>query len=413
MAATTARDRLPPSPPHAEAGSPGRSQPSDEWRADIEVLTRPLLEALANLAGLESTYLTVFDWDRREQEVRFVFSAGQIQVVEGHRIPLPAELSPEAFPGVTRSPLTTASPPDSLVARRLGLKAYVSVPVTVGKHRLFGMLCGASRNPREISESVVDLMESFARLIADHVVRARAEASENRAKLAESQLVSRTRFIAQAEHRLKTPLTALRGLSVTLRDHWDDLAASERVEFHAGIVRNAGLLSKEVDGLLAEARADMRTRELNPVRVDLGPLVRMMAKAFDGLSTSHHVMADDVSDGIGAFVDPIAIHQVLGHLLDNAVKYSPNGGRITIRVSEGADGIAIDVIDQGVGLPSAQDIFEPFRRGEGQEAGTPGIGLGLHIVRSLVEAMSGTVTARSNPGGGSTFTAIVPPAPRF
>src|SRR2546425_829172 len=110
---------------------------------DFEALTQPLLEALAKLADLESTYLTVFDWESREQEVRFVYNAAKIEVEKGTRIEVPVELSPESLPGVTRSPADLGKAhPDSRIARRLGLKRYVSVPVTVSKHQLYGMLCG-------------------------------------------------------------------------------------------------------------------------------------------------------------------------------------------------------------------------------------------------------------------------------
>src|SRR5438309_11677194 len=84
---------------------------------DLEGLTRPLLEALAKLGSFESTYLTVFDWERREQEVRVVHSVGKIQVEEGMRVAIPQSLSQEALPGVTRSPVDLSkTSPDSWVA---------------------------------------------------------------------------------------------------------------------------------------------------------------------------------------------------------------------------------------------------------------------------------------------------------
>jgi signal transduction histidine kinase len=382
----------------------------DQKSSDIEGLIRPLLEALAKLADVESTYLTVFDWDRREQEVRFVFNTGETQIEEGHRIPLPAELSPEAFPGVTRSPLTIGrSQPDSLIARGLGLRAYISVPVSVANHRLFGMLCGASRQPSELSETVVSMFESFAGIMAEHLVQVHMAETERRAMAAESQLLIRARFVAEAEHRLKTPLTVLQGASLTLRDHGDELSERSRTQLQDSLVRNVLLLSDEVEHLLVEARAEVRARESSSIHLELGPMVRELAGAFNGLGDAHEVVAE-VPREIAAFVDPTAMYQVLGHLLDNAVKYSPAGGRITVRATEGSGSVAIEIIDEGNGLPSGVDVFVPFRRGEpGQQ--TPGIGLGLHIVRNLVEAMQGTVTAVNNQGPGSTFIVRVPSAP--
>lgn len=384
--------------------------PWDEKGAEIDGLIRPLLEALAKLADLESTYLTVFDWERSEQEVRFVFSAGETQVEEGHRIPLPVEVSQESFPGVTRSPQTALhAQPDSLVARRLGLEAFVSVPVVVAKHRLVGMLCGASRNPRQVSETVVGLFESFADIMADHLQRTEMQEMEDRAAAAESKLLDRARFLVEVEHRVKTPLSALHGAALILRDRREELSEPARIELEQSVVRSVLLLSRELESLLIEARADVRARELSPVDLDMGALVHQIADAFCGLSANHDIVAD-VATPARVLVDADAMYQVIGHLVDNAIKYSPDGGLITIRLDEAEGSVTIDVIDEGIGLPTTGDLFEPFRRGDPDDERTAGIGLGLHIVRNLVEAMGGTVTARTNSGAGSTFSVNVPRA---
>ena len=168
-------------PPHAAAGG-----------VDLEGLTRPLLEALARIAGLESTYLTVFDWDGREQEVRFVHRAGGVEIEEGSRLPLPPEVSRESLPGVTRSPpQMPGTHPDSQAARQLGLRTYVSVPVVLARHQLFGMICGASRRAGAVSEPVVSVMEFFAGIVADHITRERVAATEQLAATAEEQRLAR------------------------------------------------------------------------------------------------------------------------------------------------------------------------------------------------------------------------------
>lgn len=392
---------------------PTRSSPSwDQGGAEMGGLIRPILEALAKLANMEATYLTVFDWERREQEVRFVFAAGRTQIQEGQRLPLPDDVSEEAFPGVTRSPPTLENPaqPDGLVARRHGLKTFVSVPVTAPKHLLFGMLCGASRHPQELSESVVGLFESFAAIVADHLARAQMKEAEDRAVAAEAHLLGRTRIFAQAQHRIKTHLTVLLGMSMTLRDERRKLSDPTSFELEQGLVRSVRLLSQEIEGLLAESGADIHSRALSPVDCEMGAMVSEITRAFNGLDTTHHVVAD-VSGPLRAFVDPTAVDQILGHLIDNAIKYSPGGGLITVRAARDVGSICIEVIDHGIGLPPDVDVFEAFRRGT-QDHRTPGIGLGLHIVRTLVEAMSGTVTARNDPDAGSTFTVTLPAGDR-
>lgn len=378
---------------------------------DLEGLTRPLLEALAKLGSLESTYLTTLDWDRRQQIVRFVHSTSELQVQEGQSAPLPEDLSPETIPGVTRSPAEIPKQhPDSQVAKQLGLKTYISVPVTMAEHRMFGMLCGASRAARPIGESVVTVMEFFAQIIADHVIREQTAAMELRALTAEEGLRSRARFLAEAEHQLKTPMMIVERMSSMLLQHWRSMPDEQRTELLTTITRDAKKLSRGIQDLLVEARADIQARELAPVPLELAPLVQAIAKAFSSASTSHEVVAE-VEEGTMAMADPTPLRQVLGHLLDNAIKYSPGGGTTMIRVAPTSHDVQIEVIDEGVGLPEEVDIFEPFHRGATEEGeDPPGIGLGLHIVRSLIEAMGGSVEAQDNTGRGSTFTVRLPKA---
>jgi len=376
---------------------------------DLEGLTRPLLAALATIAGLESTYLTVFDWGRREQEVRFVHRTGGVEIEEGSRLPLPPEVSQESLPGVTRSPpQMPKTHPDSQAAKRLGLRTYVSVPVVLAKHELFGMLCGASKRTGTVTEPVVAVMEFFAETVADHITRERVAATEQRAAAAEEQLRARARYLAVAEHQLKTPLTSLLGAVKLLRDGWKVLDDAQREQFVEMVVRSGDDLSCRIDGLLTEARADVQSRDLDPVDLDLGTFVDAITRATDGLTTDLSVRAH-VEAGLHLRVDPTALHQVLGHLLDNAIKYSPRHAAVNVAVSSTADGVAISVVDEGMGLPDGVDVFEAFQRGDQDLVGAiPGIGLGLHIVRNLVEAMGGTVAAEGNRWRGSTFTVLLP-----
>jgi signal transduction histidine kinase len=379
---------------------------------DLEDLTRPLLEALATLGSLDSTYLIVFDWDRREQEVRFVHSAGEVSITKGSRLPLPDTVFQESLPGVTRSSAQMPETfPDAQAAKHLGLGTYVSVPVVLAKHELYGMLSGAGKRAQPVSERLVSAMEFFAQMIAEQVSRTLVAATEQRADLAEEELRARARFLAVAEHQLKTPLTAIQGAAEVLHARWADLGVSTRDEFLEIILRNARRLSAGFTGLLVEARADVRSRELVPVDVDLGALVQAIARELDAVSTGHQVRAN-VEQGLTTHADPTALGQVLGHLLDNAVNYSPAGGVITVVGYKTAEGVAVAVVDEGTRLPVGIDIFEAFQRGDSTEVGAaPGIGLGLHIVRTLVEAMGGSVTAQSDAEAGTRFTVNLPLLP--
>jgi K+-sensing histidine kinase KdpD len=396
-----------------EAGMGHDGAPVAANSHDLEELTRPLLEALATLGSLDSTYLIVFDWDRREQEVRFVHSAGEESITKGSRLPLPDTVFQESLPGVTRSSAQMPETfPDAQAAKHLGLGTYVSVPVLLAKHELYGMLSGASRRPQPVSERLVSAMEFFAQMIAEHVSRTQVAATEQRADLAEEELRARARFLAVAEHQLKTPLTAIQGAAEVLHARWADLGAFTRDQFLDIIVRNARDLSAGFTGLLVEARADVRSRELVPEDLDLFELVQLITQELDAVSTDHQVRAE-IEQGLATYADPTALCQALGHLLDNAIKYSPAEGVITVVGYKTAEGVAVAVVDEGIRLPYGIDIFEAFQRGDSTEVGAaPGIGLGLHIVRNLVEAMGGSVTAQSDAEAGTRFIMNLPmPAP--
>jgi K+-sensing histidine kinase KdpD len=326
------------------------------------------------------------------------------------RVAIAPGLSPQTLPGVTRSLETLPKAhPDSQVARGLGLQTYVSVPVVVAEHRLWGMLCGASRSPRHVGESLISLMEYLASLIADHVVREQTAATERRAQAAEETLRARAVFLAEAEHELKTPLTVIVGMARTLTDEWRNLTEDERTEFLSAVTWNAGILSQKIDNLLVEAQAEVRARSLEREEVHVDQVLRATARGFDGAFPGHRVLAAD-GEEVTAVGDASALQQVLGLLLDNAVKYSPEGGTIRLTARRMEREVVIEVVDARVGVPEDIDIFAPFQRGPGGELGPPGVGLGLHIVRNLVEAMGGSIQGRRNPDRGSTFAITLPAA---
>jgi len=378
-------------------------------RANLEAVAGPLLEALAKLGELDSTYITVFDWDRREEEVRFLRSTGAIEI--GSRQPVAEDLSSESVPGVTRHRVDPGdAPPPTAGARFLAPLTYVGVPILLAEHELYGMVRATIRrsSPVVVGGPVIMAMQLFARIIADHVTRARAAATERRAEVAEEQLRARARYLAQADHQLKTPLSVLIGTLRLLRDDWADLGDDKRERCLEMATRSAQTLSDEIDGLLVEAKAEVQSRELIPIQLDLVDLTRKISQAFNALSNDHQVRSE-VEEGLTTWADPAVLDQVLGHLLDNAIKYSPAGGLIRVVGQKTAAGVEMAVIDQGVGLPEGIDIFEPFVRGDEMQVGIlPGVGLGLHIVRNLVEATGGSVRAQANAGAGTTFTVTLP-----
>jgi signal transduction histidine kinase len=376
---------------------------------DLERLCRPLLGALAEYARLDSTYLMVIDWERRVQTVRFVHNVGAIEVPEGLELDSPPGLSPQALLGVTVSPDLPETHPDSQVAKHLKLGTYISVPIVTADHRLFGVLCAAGRISREVDESTVSMMEFFARLIADHVSREKSATTELRAGIAEDKLRDRALFLVEAEHQLQAPLQRVTEAAHALQTQRERLSDDEWYRAVITIHINSQTLARQIDKLLEEAHAEVQARSLHPERLELSELLRTTANGFA------FVPAHDVrfrgADDVWARVDRAALNHALGNLIDNAIKYSPDGGTVTLGVRPTGEHVEIDVTDEGVGHIDTVEMFAPFHRGGDETtAAVAGTGLGLYIVRTLVEAMGGTVTARANQDRGSTFTIRLPAA---
>lgn len=212
-------------------------------------------------------------------------------------------------------------------------------------------------------------------------------------------------FIAEVEHKVKTALSILHGWSITLDDRWDDLEDSTRREAVSVIRRTADKVVQQCQQVLEEARIGFATAALEPEVIDLVETVRQSVP--DGTSTGRSIIVD-AGEAVPVRAVPSAVSQIVGHLVDNAAKYSPEGTPVVVRTKGEGPWAVVEVVDRGVGLPEGQEqaIFEPFQRGP--NSGQPGAGLGLFIVRRLAQMMGGSVSASRNSAGGSTFTVRLP-----
>ena len=219
-------------------------------------------------------------------------------------------------------------------------------------------------------------------------------------------------FVANVSHELKTPLTAVRGFAETLLDH--DIPADQRRSFAQTIRDNAERMQRIVDDLLDLSRIESGGWQPKARRVDIAGVVReVFAGAQDAAAHRGLQLIADVPSGASTvYADPTAFRQVIGNLVENAVRYT-TGGNVTVRSRIGAGGVWIDVRDTGIGIAAEHlpRIFERFYRvdaGRSREQG--GTGLGLAIVRHLVDAHGGRVEAASVPGRGTTISVLFPSA---
>jgi len=221
-------------------------------------------------------------------------------------------------------------------------------------------------------------------------------------------------FVANVSHELRTPITAIRGYAETLQAGAlaDPTNAPKMVEI---IHRQSERLSELVEDLLELSRLEGRVFQLAEAPVDLALAAQRAAEAVRPKATSKNVtLAVEVPPDTMALADERGVEQVLINLMDNAVKFTPPQGTITVFARSGAGGVVISVRDTGVGIEQKHlaRVFERFYRvDKGRSRDMGGTGLGLSIVKNLVAAMHGDVRVESAPGKGSTFFVELPFVP--
>ena len=221
-------------------------------------------------------------------------------------------------------------------------------------------------------------------------------------------------FVANASHELKTPLTAIRGFAERLADaELPDATAKHAVE---AIVGNAKRLGALVEDLLELSRIESGSVPLRAEPIAAGELVQRLLRELDPRLRAGELESEITIEGAGRVIaDRSALEQVLANLLDNAIKYTPAGGRVAVQVRPAPEArVRIEVEDSGLGIPRKDlpRIFERFYRVDpGRSRALGGTGLGLAIVKHLVQAMGGQVGVESQLGDGSRFWVELPAAP--
>lgn len=221
-------------------------------------------------------------------------------------------------------------------------------------------------------------------------------------------------FLATTSHELKTPITVIKGYVAILRRSWQRLGDDERADALDAVADRTDSLIALVNQLLLGSRADASRYSLEAEPFDLTGVVRAAAAGFATVSEKHRVVVDVPADVPYVLGDPAAVDPVVGQLLENAIKYSPGGGEIRVVVTPGEGHVAVEVLDRGVGIPAGQEenLFIRFwQAGNGDRREYAGMGLGLHIVRQLVEAQGGTVHAANREDGGARIGFTLPYAP--
>lgn len=303
--------------------------------------------------------------------------------------------------------LAAGGDPSPLWSRRQGRTAAIPVRTRRGEVRYLEF---------QISQLHDATLDTF---VVEGIGRDVTEREQRNASLAQQLAIQRevadelreidemkTGFLEAVSHELRTPLTVIKGLAETLHQHGFRLDASERSQILERLVGASSRLDDLLSDLLDLNRLGRGV--LTPRRrwVELGSFVEDVIAGFEVLTHPIEVRTEQVR----AQVDPVMIERVIENLVGNAAKHTPEGTPITIRVHSDDDVAAIDVSDEGPGIPDElrEALFAPFERGPTAPAHAPGSGIGLSLVRRFVELHDGTVEVDDHPGGGALFRLRLP-----
>jgi PAS domain S-box-containing protein len=289
-------------------------------------------------------------------------------------------------------------------ARELGLHGLVAVPVRSGTTTL-GVVELLATEPRPRDEQLAALMVHLGQQIGQYLDR---KASEREAELLKDQ------FFALVSHELRTPLTSIIGYLELVLEDGETLSSNQR-RFLSVVDRNARRLLRLVGDLLFVAHVEAGRLALEMGDVDLPTLTREAVEAARPRAEAKHLALEATTQEIPPMAgDRDRLAQVLDNLVSNAVKFTPDGGSVSVRLDARDSEALIEVKDTGVGIPAAEQsrLYERFYRAStATERAIPGVGLGLTIAKAIVEAHGGELGFDSVEGRGTTFRVRLPRRP--
>jgi signal transduction histidine kinase len=299
--------------------------------------------------------------------------------------------------------------------RDLGLDLVVPIPF--GRPGLGGLVAaGPKKSGSRFTSEDLDLLEALASELASGLERIRLEEEFlcEKASREKADELSRlkTEFISAVSHELRTPMTSLQNLSELLESgKVKDKAKRERL-LHL-MAAECGRLSRLVHNVLDFGRIERGVKEYTLRPGALQPVIQEVADlARSGIAPEDLSLTVDMPrEPVVVDMDEDAVRQALLNLVDNAVKYSPGKKTIALRLVEGREEVAVRVEDRGIGIApeNRERIFEAFFRSpRAVEYNAKGVGLGLKIVKHIMDGHGGRVDVESEPGAGSAFSLVFP-----
>ncbi|MBI2854290.1 MAG: PAS domain S-box protein [Chloroflexi bacterium] len=373
-------------------------------RADLEIL-----DSLASMVGVAIVNATTFDIaDRARREWKQTFdsmSEGLSIVDVEHNISMANRAMAEMFD----------STPEQMVGRKCcevvhGLKAPISNCPFAD--------CVKTKEPREVEMQEPRSGNRWLRIHLDPVLNAQGDVVavvQAMQDITERKTIEKLKddFIGMVSHELRTPLTVVLGALHTLLSDSSRIPESDAEQLMQDAFWEAHSLADIVNNLLELSRIQAHGIKLDGSSLRMDDVVRGMVDRFNDLHRSHRITVT-IPDGLPEVkADRLRVELVLHNLMNNAVKYSPEGSYIRISVAQERDSLVVSVKDSGAGISpeGKKRLFEPFQRLEAPgQTKVEGVGLGLVVCRRLVEAHGGRIWVESEVGKGSTFKFTLPTA---
>ncbi len=380
-------------------------------RTDPHEVFDMILRSAVQLFGRGSASL--YTWDEEAAVLRLAENFDG-----GGRMPDDAVLRPgDGVVGrvfVTREPLIVNDYPTwegrTTIGQETGLRACLAVPL-VRSGRALGALGIRSYDPAAAyTEDDARMLGLFADQVAAALTTVEAFSRQRQAvEQLERLNRAKSEFVSIVSHEFRTPLTGIQGFSEMMRD--EELTLAEMREYAGDINRDVQRLNRMINEMLDLDRMESGRMAIHPEAIDFNSVIGDVADRVRPNAPNHTLTLDLQPDLPQIQADRDRMTQVASNLLNNAVKYSPTGGRITLTTRADGSELRFDVRDEGLGIPpdALETIFERYSRVDSQATrDIQGTGLGLPIVRQIVQLHGGRVWAESELGRGSVFHVALP-----
>ena len=286
----------------------------------------------------------------------------------------------------------------------------LALPLRVGTRRFGVLVLQTLHGPAVFTEGDLPFVQTLADLIALAIDRARLQDEATLIRDARQTDRLRSELMATLSHELRTPLAAIKGYSTALLLEETEWPEEKRNEFLRLIDAEADNLQAMIADILDSSLIALSQFSIEHQPVRLPRLAQAVADEMQRHTDKHHLVIDFPPDFPLLDADPRRIQQVLRNILDNAIKYSPDGGLIMIRGEARPNDVLVSVADQGVGICPEDliPLFEKYFRAKATAYHVPGAGLGLPVARAIVEAHGGRIWAESKLAQGTTLYFSLP-----